>query len=449
MASEPDLAEYLTVIDSRTQQKYTIDITNNSVKATDFSQITPFPPTTNPENQTTSGLRIFDKGFLNTACVESSITFIDGNRGQIRYRNYSINELFENNDYEDVLHLLIWGHLPSSQEKMKVRSALAAEMNPPQSVVDTIQSFPRDSPPCPMIIGGMSAFAAVDEGATKVHSQRRPYYLGNTKAVDAAIIKSMAIFATTVALVYCHKRGHSFTPADPNGSYIGNLLRMMGFGRNKKDGIRVGEVEKCLERVWILYADHEMTNSTTAFLHAASTLTDPISSSIPCIVSAHGPLHGGAIDLVYKEFEQVGSVENVPRLIEEVKAKKQRLFGYGHRIYKTVDPRTLHIREMIDEHLEGSKAASDPLLQVAIEIDRIASSDSYFVSRNLHANADLYGALLYSILGFETDIIVAMTCVARGAGIMAHWREAMQQGPMLWRPQQMYTELAQPQNGST
>ncbi|KAI0006731.1 citrate synthase-like protein [Xylariaceae sp. FL0662B] len=299
-----------------------------------------------------------------------------------------------------------------------------------------------------MIIAGLSAYAAIDEGAAKVHSQRCPYYLGNMKNVDTAIIRALGALVTTVALVYCHKRGRSFTPANPNGSYIGNILRMMGFGRNGDDDILPIEVEKCLDRLWILYADHEMTNSTTAFLHAASTLTDPLSSMISGIVSAYGPLHGGAIDLVYKEFEQVGSVENVPLLINAVKDKRQRLFGYGHRIYKTIDPRTTYIRQMIQERADGTEVARSTLLQVALEIDRLASTDNYFISRNLHANADLYGALLYSTLGFETDIIVALACVSRAAGVMAHWREAMQQKAMMWRPQQLYTKTAQPRNGS-
>lgn len=245
-----------------------------------------------------------------------------------------------------------------------------------------------------MVMAGLTAYAACDEGTIGVQSGR-VQYLGNMKLVDQAIVQALSSLATTIALVYCHKRGRQFTPADPNGSFIGNVLRMMGFvepGTDKPEA----KIERCLERLWILYADHEMTNSTAAFLHAASTLTDPLSCCIAGLVSGYGPLHGGAIDLAYKGFEAVQTPENVPKLIADVKAKKQRLFGYGHRIYKTTDPRIKFIRELIDEHKDA--VARNPMLSVAFEIDRIANEDPYFTSRQLKANADLYGTFLYTAL---------------------------------------------------
>ncbi|OJD32504.1 citrate synthase [Diplodia corticola] len=429
----------LTVVDNRTNRSYNIDIHHNAIKATDFRQISAAGIAADPVDQVESGLRIIDKGFLNTACMESSVTYIDGKRGCIQYRDTSIDDLFRDNDYEEVMHLLIWGHLPSAVEKRKLRRSLAAAMVPPQSVVDVIHAFDRDAITMSMLLAGLSAFAAVDEGTKEVHTSGRPAYLGKTEAVDAAIIRTLAALATTIALVYCHKRGKAFTPADPNGSYIGNVLLMMGFhepGQKKPNQ----KIEECFEKLWVLYADHEMTNSTASFLHAASTLTDPISCSITGIVSAYGPLHGGAIDLAYKGFEEVGAPENVHLLISDVKAKKQRLFGYGHRIYKTVDPRAKFIRAMMDEHSELME--QNPLLRIALEVDRVANSDAYFTSRNLKANADLYGCFLYTAMGFETDIIIPMASLSRTAGVMAHWREAMHQTPMLWRPLQVFTGSA-------
>ncbi|KAF2088726.1 citrate synthase [Saccharata proteae CBS 121410] len=432
----------LTVTDNRTKRSYEIPIQHNAIKATDFRRITAAGRGADPVDQVESGLRVIDKGYLNTACMESSITLIDGKRGYIQYRDYPIEYLFENHDYEEVVHLLIWGHLPIAVEKTMFRKGLAASANPPQSVVDVIKAFPRDTTTFTMVLAGLAAYAALDEGTLAVHEEGRPYYLGNLKAVDAAIIRCLSNLATTIAMVYCHKRGKTFTPADPNGSFIGNMLTMMGFV-DPLTGMPDQKIERCFERLWILYADHEMTNSTAAFLHAASTLTDPLSCSISGIVSAYGPLHGGAIDLAYKGFEEVGTPENVHTLISDVKAKKQRLFGYGHRIYKTVDPRTKFIRQMIDEHKEDVK--KNPLLNVALEIDRIAGEDEYFTKRNLKANADLYGCFLYTALGFETDIIVAMASLSRTPGVMSHWREAMTQTPGLWRPLQIFTgSIAQP-----
>ena len=246
-----------------------------------------------------------------------------------------------------------------------------------------------------MILAGLSAYASCDEGTKAAHHEGRPQYLGNMKTVDPAIIRTMSSLATTIALTYCHIRGRAFTAADPNGSFIENILLMMGFVQEdtKKPDAKI---VKLFERLWILYADHEMTNSTAAFLHAASTLTDPLSCTVSGIVSAYGPLHGGAIDLAYKGFEKIGTPENVPTLIADVKAKKQRLFGYGHRIYKTVDPRAKFIRGIIDELKDEVK--SNPLLSVALEIDRVASEDPYFTSRKLKANADLYGCFAYTAL---------------------------------------------------
>ena len=246
-----------------------------------------------------------------------------------------------------------------------------------------------------MIMAAISAYTALDEGTQGVHGSSKPYYLGKSEAVDSAIIRTFAALATTAALVYCHKHGRQFTPADPNGSFIGNILLMMGRvepGTYKPDQ----KLEKCLERLWILNADHGMTNSTSAFLSAASTLTDPLSCCVAATVAAYGPLHGAAIEIAYKDFENVGSVENVPKLIADVKAKKFRLFGYGHRIYKVVDPRGKLVRQLIDEYKE--EVDGNSLLQVAMEIDRVAGDDPYFTSRNLKANADLYGCFLYTAL---------------------------------------------------
>lgn len=317
------------------------------------------------------------------------------------------------------------------EQKQTLRRALADQMQtPPQACLDCIKSFPRDALPGPMITACISVFASLDEGSICIHTRGEPYYLNNLERVDAAIIRSIANIAVAIALVNCHKRGLDFTPAREDLSFLGNLLRMMG----KADPD--GHCERVMERLWVLYADHEMTNSTAAFLHAASTLTDPLSCVLTGIVSAYGPLHGGAIDLAYRGFEEVGEVENVPKLIAKVKAKKQRLFGYGHRVYKTVDPRSKYILQMMDDNIERFRA--NRLLRVALEIDRVAHEDPYFTSRKLKANADLYGCLLYTALGFETDIILGLACLSRTPGVMAHWREAMQQSPRLWRPQQVF-----------
>ena len=211
---------------------------------------------------------------------------------------------------------------------------------------------------------------------------------GNLQIGDLALMRTLAYISSTVALIYCHKNNKPFTPPETGRSLLGNFLLMMGFTDPR--------VEKCLNKLWILYADHEMTNSTAAMLHAASTLTDPLSASIAGIISAYGPLHGGAIDLAYDAFRQIGEPENVPFFIEGVKKKKMRLFGYGHRVYKTRDPRTSLIEELMHEHQESVDA--NPLLRIAMAIDKVANEDPYFVERGLKANADLMGCFLYTAM---------------------------------------------------
>lgn len=311
----------------------------------------------------------------------------------MQYRDKAIDELFNNNDYEEVMHLLIWGTLPTSEEKTAFRRRLASHMKAPEAVRNAIKAFPSDGLTHPMLLAGIAAFTALDKGTQAVHKSSKPAYLGNMAAADDAIIRTLAALATTVALVYCHKRGHEFTNADPEASYIGNILRMMGL---TVEGQPNHKLEHCLERLWVLNADHGMTNSTAVFLTAASTLQDPLSCTVAAVASAYGPLHGGAVEMAYKEFERVGSVENVPQLIADVKAKKYRLFGYGHRIYKVKDPRGRLVRQLIEEYKEDVE--KNEFLRVAMEIDRVAEEDPYFISRNLKANADLYGCFLYTAL---------------------------------------------------
>lgn len=238
------------------------------------------------------------------------------------------------------------------------------------------------------MLAGLSAFAASDKTIVATHHQQSPMFHGKLEVADQALKRTLAYLATTIALIYCHKNGKPFTRPALDRSLLGNLLLMMGITDPK--------VEECFSKLWILYIDHEMTNSTAAVLHAASTLTDPVSAAIAGIVAANGPLHGGAIDLAYDAFKQVAVPENVPYFIDGVKKKKARLFGYGHRVYKTRDPRASLIEQLINQHREAVDA--NPLLRVAMAIDKAANEDPYFVERGLKANADLTGCFLYTAM---------------------------------------------------
>ncbi|KAF5232796.1 hypothetical protein FANTH_12807 [Fusarium anthophilum] len=450
----------LTVTDSRTGRTYTIPIRNKAVKALDFIQITTAGFGAEVADHYDNSLRVLVKGLWNTAVTETSMTYIDGKASHMQYRDKTIDELFHNNNYEEVVHLIIWGTLPTQEQKINLRRKLASHMKPPKSVENAIKAFPPDGLTHPMLLAGIAAFAAHDKGSQAVHRSSEPAYLGNMEEVDDAIIRTLAALATTVAMVYCYRRGRPFTQANPDESYIGNILLMMGLTEEGSSSTPNRKIEHCLERLWVLNADHGMTNSTAVFLAAASTLQDPLSCTVAAVASAYGPLHGGAVEMAYKEFERVQCVENVPQLISDVKAKKYRLFGYGHRIYKVKDPRGHLVRQLIEEYKED--VYKNSFLRVAMEIDRVAEEDSYFISRNLKANADLYGCFLYTALfvnplrlhptcadsiirGIETDTILSLSCLSRSPGVMAHWRESMgeshdiAQSPAIWRPQHIFT----------
>ena len=246
-----------------------------------------------------------------------------------------------------------------------------------------------------MVLAGLSAFAASHSETVPTAVGDAGLYQGKLKAVDHAIIRTLSSMTILSALIYSHQHGREMMPPIPGKSLVENLLLMMGFV-DKKTKMPDPKTVKILGRLWVLYCDHEMTNSTAAFLHVASTLADPISCCTAYVASGNGPLHAGAIDLAYKEFARLGTSDNVPAMIADVKAKKHRLFGYGHRIYKTVDPRAKFIKAMLDDFADEAK--QHPLFSVAMKIDEIASQDSYFTSRNLKVNADLYGCFVYTAL---------------------------------------------------
>ncbi|KAK5631594.1 hypothetical protein RRF57_007308 [Xylaria bambusicola] len=425
---------HLDVVDSRTGKSYQIPIDNGYIRAVDIGKINSLDGDCEQDTKNgpriLRGLRILDTGYQNTACVESSITFIDGHKGIIRYRDLEIQELFHNYVYEDVMHLLIWGHLPSQEEKDHVRQGMAKAMNPPDSVIKVISAFPRDAETMPMMLAGMSAFAAADEIVCATRHTQKAMFQGRLEVADAALVRTIGYLASTMALIYCHKNDKGFTLPEPSKSLLGNLLWMMGVSQENS------KVEECLNKLWILYADHEITNSTAAVLHAGSTLIDPVSAVTAGVICGYGPLHGGAIDLAYEALATIGIPERVPYFIEGVKRGKGRLFGYGHRIYKTRDPRLSLIEELMSRYKEEVEA--NPLIQVSLAIDKYASQDPYFIERNLKANADLMGCFLYTAMGFDPEMITAITIVSRCPGTLAHWRESLTQPVKLWRPLQKY-----------
>ena len=311
------------------------------------------------------------------------------------------------------MYLVIWGHLPTEPEKINFCMSLATFPLPPPTVFDAIRAFPYvptttfllsvrtdchiyrpSSPPIPMIIVGFSALAASQPESIPAYRARN-IYMGNSIAVHHQSIRSIANMASISAAMYCHKVGRQFTPPEAHLSYVENVLLMIGHV-NKDTGRPDPKHVSYIQRLWVLTADHEMINSTAAFLHTASSLNDPLMSLISGIGASWGILHGGAIEVAYKDIQRVGSVSAVHEKFNAVKAGKMRLFGYGHRIYKVTDPRYVFIHKMLNEL--QTDITDDAVLAVALEIDRVASTDEYFTSRKLKANADLFASFVYKAL---------------------------------------------------
>jgi citrate synthase len=318
----------------------------------------------------------------------------DGQQGILKFRQFDVGYLFAHHDYEDVVHLLVWESLPSPAMKAKFRARIAKHMSPPDSVKHTIQSFAPKAPAFLIVAAGLSAWAAAQPEKIPV-TRGRSIYHDNNEEVEEGIYRSLAAFATVVAMTYCHQKGTAFTERiDISLSTIENMLIMMGrvnsFGEANADDVRV------LNKIWILFADHEMSNSTAAFLHAASTLGDPLSACVASIASGNGPLHGGAIDLTYQQFKSMGSREGARRYMADVRQQKCRLMGVGHRVYNTVDPRIQYLKSLMATLKPA--LAQNILLDIAMEVESIVAVDSYFTSRNLSINADMYGSFVYAAL---------------------------------------------------
>ncbi|RYC64525.1 hypothetical protein CHU98_g1675 [Xylaria longipes] len=403
-AVKKPLGDILHIIDSRTRQHYTVDIKQNAINASDLKAIKAPKDEEHPEYQNEQGLRVYDPGYSNTL-------------------------------FSDLSYLLIWGSWPTAEEAQRYQERLNDVPLIDESVFNVIRSFPKNGSILGMMIAGLSALQSSDMDAIPAHAAKN-LYLGQPENVDNQVIRVLSSLSMITAAAYCHHMGKTFTPPRKDFSYVQNFMLMTGLV-DESTGEPNPRYVDVIERLWTTVADHEMTCSTAALLQTASALPDVISSLISAISATYGPLHGGAIEVAYKSIEEIGSVDAVPEKIERVKAGKERLYGYGHRVYRVTDPRFTYISEILNELTE--EASKDPLLQIAFALDRAAAEDEYFISRKLRPNADLFAAFAYKALGFPANFILPISVVSRTQGFMAHWKESMEGKPRIWRPGQKYT----------
>ncbi|XP_020249629.1 citrate synthase, glyoxysomal-like [Asparagus officinalis] len=427
----PELRESRRIIDGnrwRTGRSTRSRLSSDgTVKATDFKKIT--------TGKNDKGLKLYDPGYLNTAPVRSSICYIDGDEGILRYRGYPIEELAESSSFVEVAYLLMYGNLPSQSQLADWEFAISQHSAVPQGLLDIIQAMPHDAHPMGVLVSAMSALSVFHPDANPA---LRGQDLYKSKQVrDKQIARILGKAPTIAAAAYLRLAGRPPVLPSSTLSYSENFLYMLDSlgDRAYKPNPRLARV---LDILFILHAEHEMNCSTAAARHLASSGVDVYTALAGAVGALYGPLHGGANEAVLKMLNEIGTVENIPEFIEGVKSRKRKMSGFGHRVYKNYDPRAKVIKKLAEEVF--SIVGHDPLIEVAVALEKAALSDEYFVKRKLYPNVDFYSGLIYRAMGFPTEFFPVLFAIPRMAGYLSHWRESLDDPDMkIMRPQQVYT----------
>ncbi|MEW5848738.1 MAG: citrate synthase [Myxococcota bacterium] len=415
------MADTLTITDNRTGKQYTIPIENETIKATDLRQI--------KAKDDDFGLMTYDPAYMNTASCKSRITFIDGDKGILLYRGYPIEQLAEKCTHLDVAYLLIHGELPSKEQSAEWTQRITNHTFVHENIKKFIDGFQYDAHPMGVLISSLGALSTFYPTAKNVYDEEER---------KLTITRLIAKVPTLAALAYRHRFGLPYVMPDNDLSYTGNFLSMMfkmAELRYKPDP----DIERAMDVLFILHADHEQNCSTSAMRSIGSSQVDPYSAAAGAAAALYGPLHGGANEAVLRMLDEIGSINNVPAFIKEVKEGKgeKRLMGFGHRVYKNYDPRAKIIKQMADKVF--AKTGRNPKLDMALELERIALQDEYFVKRKLYPNVDFYSGLIYQALKFPVDMFPVLFAIPRMSGWLAQWQEMLlDQDQKIARPRQIY-----------
>lgn len=409
----------LSVTDNRTRKEYEIPVTDGSIRTLDLRQI--------KVSDDDFGVMGYDPAFSNTACCRSTITEIDGEKGILRYCGYPIEQLAEECTHLEVAYLLLFGELPTNTQYREWTRTIAQHAMLPEKAAGLIGAFARGAHPMAMTASTVAALSAFYPEAGKVHDQE-------TRRLQ--IVRLIAKMPTVGANIYCHTAGLSYADPDSKLSYAANFLNMT-LGKTGSKYMSDPVMEKALDVLFILHADHEQNCSANAMRSVGSSLVDPYSAAAAAVAALSGPLHGGANEAVLHMLRQIESRDRVPEYIKRVKAGEIRLMGFGHRIYKNYDPRARIIKRMADEVFEVT--GTNPLLDVALELEKIALQDEYFVKRKLYPNVDFYSGLIYEAMGFPSRMFTVLFSIARTSGWLAQWEEMLLDSEQkIARPRQIY-----------
>jgi citrate synthase len=410
--------DMLTVTDNRTGKTYELPIENGAIRAKDLRQIR--------VDDQDYGLKSYDPAFLNTAACKSRITYIDGEKGILRYRGYPIEQLAEKSNYLEVAYLILYGELPTRKQYEEWAHNITHHTILHEYVKKLLDGFRYDAHPMGMLIGVVGALSTFYPDAKKVlepASRRLQTY------------RLIAKMPTLAAFSYRHSIGMRYTYPDNDLSYTGNFLKMT-FAMTDRYKPNPA-LERALDVLFILHADHEQNCSTSAMRGVGSSQSDPYSATAAAAAALYGPLHGGANEAVLRMLNEIGSKDKVPEFIKKVQSGEGRLMGFGHRVYKSYDPRAKIIKQTAHEVFEVT--GKNPLIDIAVELERIALQEDYFVSRKLYPNVDFYSGIIYEAMGFPMSMFPVLFAIPRTSGWIAQWEEMLTDSDQkIARPQQLY-----------
>ena len=409
----------LTITDNRTGKQYELPIENETIKALDLRKI--------KIADDDFGLMTYDPAFMNTASCKSRITFIDGDKGILEYRGIPIDALAEKSTYLEVAYLLLHGQLPTESELKDWTWNITHHTFINENIKQVMDGFHYDAHPMGMFVSMLGALGTFYPDAKDIFNQEARW---------KQIYRLIAKVPTIAAFAYRHRIGMQYAYPDNDLSFEGNFLNMMFKTtelKYKPDPV----LERALSVLFILHADHEQNCGTNAMRSIASAQTDPFSSMAGAAAALYGPLHGGANEMVLRMLNEIGSIKNIPQYIKRVKAGEFRLMGFGHRVYKNFDPRAQIIKKAAYDVFEVT--GKDPLLDIALELEKIALDDEYFVKRKLYPNVDFYSGIIYQAMRFPVDMFPVLFAIPRTSGWLAQWVEMLDDGDQkIARPRQVY-----------
>lgn len=409
------MADSITITDNRSGDSVEIPIRDEGVSADDFRKLLP-------------NVWFFDPAFMTTALASSSITYLDGDNGILRYRGYPIEQLAEKSDYLEVAYLILNGELPNAAQLAGWKAELAANMDIHENFrTGFFNGFNHDAHPMGVLVSSLAALSTYYPDAKNVE---------DAEARHRQIVRLVAQIPTLAAAAHRHSLGLPYVHPSPDLSFVENFAAMMWKG-NESVYEPNPAIVRALEVLFILHAEHEQNCGTLAMRTVASAHADPFAAAAAAAAALYGPRHGGANEQVLLMLKAIASIDNVDAFIADVKAGKGLLQGFGHRVYKNYDPRAKIIKTVADQVFEVT--GKNPLLDIALKLEEVALSDDYFISRRLYPNVDFYSGLIYQALGFPVEMFTVLFATPRTVGWLAHWQELLEQKTKIYRPRQLWT----------